>query len=259
MKTYLRLVFISIIAIVTSANGQVPQQWQYMMQFKGYWQGNAELNLGGQIFNLLYHTNFKSDIGGMALTMDEGFSDPVLGELKGANLIGLNAADGLIHWFSADNFGTAHEHTGAFTNSKHLHIEHSSMQGGLPFVERIDFTLNANNKKITVYLVATLGPDTVETISGVLNKGHNPHRATNSQSPAINNISVFPNPTTGEIEISNDEAISEIKVVNEAGQVVYKATPMEPEFVFQIDTKGIYFVTVNSGEATQTKKIIVLN
>src|SRR5688572_1287131 len=109
--------FIAITQLTAFA--QPATEWEKTEQFLGLWSGQAELNLGGQIFNVTYFTDFISSVEGSGIIMNEWFDDPAIGSLRGANLIGLNASDGLIHWFSVDNFGTAHEHIGSWINPRH--------------------------------------------------------------------------------------------------------------------------------------------
>ena len=55
--------------------------------------------------------------------MDEWFSDPEIGTMKGVNLIGYIPNDGLIHWFSVDNMGTAHVHIGSWDTPDHFSMQ----------------------------------------------------------------------------------------------------------------------------------------
>jgi hypothetical protein len=255
LKSFLTVLLMSTMTVYS----QTPVQWQRMLQLEGYWEGPVTLTLGTQVFHVNYHSDFKTIIDDLAMTMDEGFADPALGELKGANLIGLNSADGLIHWFSADNFGTAHEHIGAFTNQKHLYIENNTLTGGQQYIERINITLRPNNKKVDIYLVATLGPDTVEILEGTLTKRHHPHRLSISNPDETIEVNVFPNPGHGEFEISASEKISEICITDEKGQIVSRLNPDETDFTIQLSNSGVYYFTVFSeNKKSQTKKMSVV-
>ncbi|HKR06252.1 MAG TPA: T9SS type A sorting domain-containing protein [Bacteroidia bacterium] len=257
MKKQFKSGIIATIIALTfgSAYSQVPVQWSRTLQLEGYWEGPAALILGGQTFNLVYHTDFKTAVNGNALTMDEGFSDPALGELKGANLIGLNAADGLIHWSSVDNFGTAHEHIGSWLNSKHFYMEHQSIQGGQTFIEKIDFRFRANNQRIKVSLVATLDGDTVQVIEGILYKQNS--RLANVNTEEDDEIIIYPNPSDGKVTIESPDIIDEIKITNESGQLIYQVKPNETDFSLQLEEAGVYFVQVTSTDKAETKKIIL--
>ena len=258
MKNKFKSGIIAAIILLTfgPAYSQVPLQWTRTLQFEGYWEGPATLVLGGQTFNLTYYTDFKTAIDGAALTMDEGFIDPSLGELKGANLIGLNAADGLIHWSSVDNFGTAHEHTGSWINPKHFYMEHQSLQGSQTYAEYIHIRLRAGNQKVLVSLIATLDADTVEVLNGTLFRQNNCNK-TAGMAEKDNEITVYPNPSDGNVIIESTDIMDEIKITNESGQLVYEAKPNETDFSFRLDKAGIYFVQVMSANTTETKKIVL--
>jgi hypothetical protein len=242
---------------ISSAIAQPGLQWTRTLQLEGAWEGNVTLVLGADTFPLIYYMDFKTGIDGNALTMDEGFTDPLLGELKGLNLIGFNAADELIHWFSADNFGTAHEHIGAWQTQKRLHMEHRIDQAGQPFVELIDLKLKANNNKLDVNLVATLGSDTVQVLEGTLlrQNGNNNRLISGEEEESI---TVYPNPASGELTISGADVIDEIIITNESGQQVYKATPGTDSHTLKLLAAGIYFLRITSGATTETKKAIIV-
>jgi hypothetical protein len=251
-----------IIAIATllasyETKAQTPVQWERTLQLEGVWSGLAELNLGGQIFNVVYNTDFRLVIDGNGMTMDEGFSDPNLGELKGANLIGYSPYDDQIHWFSVDNFGTAHEHTGTWLNPKHFRMEHHSTMDGLPFSEYIDFRLRANNTRMRATLVATLGPDTIQTIDGILYLQSGSNRNGDLTMEKEESIQFYPNPSHGTVYIENEIVMDEILVFNESGQVVYESQPSVAEFELKLNESGIYLIQVISEGETITHKIVV--
>ena len=258
MKNYLSSGIIAVsMLLAVDASAQTPVQWTRTLQFEGVWTGVAELNLGGQLFYVNYTTDFRQVIDGNGMTMDEGFSDPNLGELKGANLIGYSPYDDQIHWFSVDNFGTAHEHTGSWINPKRFYMEHHSIQNGLPFAEYIDFRLRANNTRMAVSLVATLGPDTIQTIEGTLYlQGNNNRLLENSPEKTVTQFA-YPNPSTGEIFVESESEIEQIRVVNETGQIVYEAFPSSMEHMLRLQQSGVYFVQIQSGGSLFSEKIVI--
>jgi|GEM_PF-1966845 len=253
----------AVIALVFQpVYSQVPVQWSRTLQLEGYWEGPVTLILGGQSFNLSYHTDFKSDLDGLALYMIEDFSDPALGDFKGVNLIGLSAADGLIRWSSVDNFGTAHEHTGSWLNPKHFYMEHHSLQGGQAYAEFIHIRLRANNQKVLLSLIATLDADTVEILTGTLFLQNNCNKTGNGIAETLepDEINVYPNPTSGDIEITSNEMIKEVKIISQSGAVVYHSMHDDTDLSLQIDSKlpeGVYFVQIISANKSETKKIVL--
>ncbi|MEO8087136.1 MAG: SBBP repeat-containing protein [Bacteroidota bacterium] len=74
---------------------------------------------------------------------------------------------------------------------------------------------------------------------------------------SFNTISVFPNPGAGKFSITNSNIISEIKITNTLGQLIYQTKPNEKYFSLQIDEVGIYFIQITANKQTTTKKLIV--
>lgn len=70
-------------------------------------------------------------------------------------------------------------------------------------------------------------------------------------------ISVYPNPSTGIINISSKNNIDKIIVTDVVGKSVYSSTPKTANALVSITTPGMYFVTVVSGEQRMTKKILI--
>ncbi len=101
------------------------------------------------------------------------------------------------------------------------------------------------------------------TISSVL---YTPTGITNTQIPS-NEVSVFPNPTSGKFTVSSPEKVNTIEVFNMLGEKVYminnlkQPTPVNSQTSYKIDfsnfQKGIYFVNIYAGQKMQTKKIVI--
>ena len=170
-KTILSLVLVTWMLSTQVSVAQTQDAWTLMQQFKGKWSGSAQITFGEASFTVVYHLNFKSSASGSALTMDEWFSHPDLGDFRGANLIGFNPVDGMIHWFSVDNMGTTHDHSGSWVTPQHFHMVHSSIQDGKPFVEVIDLRFLAGNL-LEVKLTATLDGQVIQVVEGTLQRGN---------------------------------------------------------------------------------------
>lgn len=262
MKTILYFAITIVITLVESltAHSQTSVQWTRMLEMEGKWSGPTTLIAGGQIYHMNYKMNFKSSINNSVMTMDENFNEPTLGSFKGANLIGLNSIDGLIHWFSADNSGTAHEHIGSWTTATHFHMEHHSVQGGLPFIEEINVDLHSNGHDADISLIATLGPDVVEELTGTISRNGNGsnHRIAN---PGIVNDSfeanIYPNPSGKYVNVESKMTIDKIFVYNESGQLIQDSFPGTGNFVLQLEEKGIYFAKLISGKNEITRQVII--
>jgi hypothetical protein len=74
-----------------------------------------------------------------------------------------------------------------------------------------------------------------------------------------NQITVYPNPSTGNITISNSQKINELRVTDVIGNVVYETKSAEQKIELHLENSGVYFVTVTSGKETTVKKVIITN
>jgi hypothetical protein len=128
---------------------------QQILRWEGHWEGLATLHVNDKTYKSMYYADFKKTADNNGLYMNERVNIPGVGKLIGANLIGFNPNDGKIHWFSVDNMGTAHEHIGQFTNDNDFYMEHSSMQQGKQYIEKINVNITGLNT-IWAKLVATL-------------------------------------------------------------------------------------------------------
>ena len=70
-------------------------------------------------------------------------------------------------------------------------------------------------------------------------------------------LTIYPNPSTGSIQVSYTNSMDELKVSNMLGQVVYEAKPSSTSTNVQIDNAGVYFITITSGASISTQKVIV--
>ena len=71
-------------------------------------------------------------------------------------------------------------------------------------------------------------------------------------------LSVYPNPSSAEVNISNDKIIDEIKITNLFGQIVFHDLPLSKKTTVHLDRAGVYFVTVTSNHQPVTKRLTVL-
>jgi hypothetical protein len=140
-----------------------PEAWKKMLRLDGLWEGPATAEMNGKTYRFTYFADFKPAADGNGLYMEEWFSDPELGKMKGSNLIGYNPFDHMIHWFSVDNFGTTHDHTGSWKSEDEFVMEHQGMQEGKKYMETIILTFQGEDKmKLT--LLGTLDGNTNENI-----------------------------------------------------------------------------------------------
>ena len=72
-------------------------------------------------------------------------------------------------------------------------------------------------------------------------------------------IKVFPNPTSGFIQIESTEKITRIRFLNSLGEIVYQSESEVNKINFsQLQLQeGIYFLEVFSGQKKQVTKIVL--
>jgi len=158
------------IAAASIANAQnPPEPLASLFRMEGSWEGNANLVLDGNTFSFPYHFQFFRSPENSGLYMEETFTHPDLGTLKGYNLIGYNARDEKIHWFSVDNFGTTHDHVGYWKSPDHFYMEATEKHEGKKFEEQINIVF-LDDGRITLTLVAKTGNAVVEELAGEFNK-----------------------------------------------------------------------------------------
>lgn len=166
---------IGLIAIITLlvfnlANAQPPSQMPRalsdLMRFEGRWEGPATLMMDGKTYRFTYYADFKRTADNSGLYMEEWFSAPELGALKGSNLIGYNTNDRKIHWFSVDNFGTTHDHIGVWRTPDHFFMTANEMQGKKNYIENIDVTFDGSDT-MDLSITATLDGKETEKCTAV--------------------------------------------------------------------------------------------
>lgn len=159
-----------IIPSMGQTDGAMNNQLKMLLQFNGYWETDAAImQSGGKEYKFAYRADFKTTTTDHGIVIHEWATIPGVGRLDGQNLAGVNMFDGKIHWFSIDNMGTAHEHTGMFTDDKHFSMQYKGMQEGKEFTEILEIELTDPN---TLHLkqVATSGGEQVVMITGTFHR-----------------------------------------------------------------------------------------
>lgn len=172
-----RNLFISLIMVFMAWNGSIAQdqpamtnqELTEMMKFVGYWEGPATQLLNGQKYSFTYYINFKIVADGNGLIMSEWYTHPELGMLDGYNLIGYNANDKQIHWFSIDNFDSAHEHLGTWLTPDHFFMEAHETVNGKSMIEKINMVMKTANQ-IEFSSVSTIDGIESNRIEAVFNR-----------------------------------------------------------------------------------------
>jgi len=241
MKPTIKNWLISLITGLSfiSATAQTPLE--DLFRLEGNWEGEATLILEGNAFNFTYYADFKKNEQGSGIYMEEWFSHPDLGSLKGYNLIGYNTRDEKIHWFSVDNFGTCHDHLGYWKTPDHFYMEATEKHGGKKFEEKIDIIFK-NNDEITLHLIATIGGQLFEDVVVIFHRQASPSRTTTAENKnnttkgaagssretkeiiEDNSCKVYPNPAKRQINFQLPDEISlpglKLSIFSTAGEKI---------------------------------------
>ena len=175
MKSFFKF-FIATAFLLTAtfsiAQNSPSNPMQSFLDLRGHWEAKVDLDLGGAKFNVLYLLDFEKASDNNGVVMYEKTTIPGVGTLYGTNLIGFDPFDGKYHWYSVDNFGTTHDHTGVFIDATHFYMEHNSIREGKNFQEKIWLDwINANTVKLK--LVATTDGEVEEIAEGTFKRKGN--------------------------------------------------------------------------------------
>jgi len=72
-------------------------------------------------------------------------------------------------------------------------------------------------------------------------------------------LMVYPNPSTGNITVSNSQKIDELRVTDVLGNIIYETKSAEQKTTLHIENNGVYFVTVILSTQTIIRKVVVNN
>lgn len=70
-------------------------------------------------------------------------------------------------------------------------------------------------------------------------------------------ITAYPNPSSGRVYINAKAKITSLAVTDMVGRELIKTKPSDSNYSFDLDTPGIYFLSVTVGDHTVTQKIII--
>lgn len=146
-----------------------PAEVMNLMKFNGNWEADVTMSMQGKSYRGVYTWQSKETAEGNGLIGEEGFSNPDIGTMKGTDLAGFDPTTAKIRWFTVDNMGTAHEHSGEWITPDHLFLEHESTREGKRYVEKIDFVFKGDDT-LDFKLVGTLDGNEIESGEGVFHK-----------------------------------------------------------------------------------------
>ena len=167
-----KLALIALIAGLgfSKAHSQtIPDPLNKLFRLEGNWMALTTMVLDGNTFTFNYYASFVRNAENSGMYMEEHFSIPDLGELKGYNLIGFNARDEKIHWFSVDNFGTTHEHLGYWISDDHFIMSVTEKHDGKKFEETIEMTF-LDDSHLSFHVVAKNANSVFEEITGIFER-----------------------------------------------------------------------------------------
>lgn len=172
LKTSLIALVMSVSFLTLTAQTTTVSPLENLFRLEGSWAGEATLIYDGNTFNFMYYADFKKNDESSGMYMEEWFSHPDLGSLKGYNLIGYNSRDEKIHWFSVDNFGTCHDHPGYWKTADHFQMVAIEKHGGKKLEETIDIIF-INENELSLKLVATLGGQVFQEVTVSFHRQNN--------------------------------------------------------------------------------------
>ena len=276
-KSSLIALVIGVSYFTTTAQTTTLSPLENLFRLEGSWAGEATLILEGNTFNFIYYADFKKNDEGSGMYMEEWFSHPDLGSLKGYNLIGFNARDQKIHWFSVDNFGTCHDHLGYWKTPDHFYMEATEKHGGKKFEEKIDI-IYKNENEITLHLIATIGGQLFQDAMVIFHRQITTGKSsTNKEEESASKSSVkaskevensgfkvYPNPAKDNInfQLPGNVASPDLKlfVFNVTGEKLKEVMMQSAVTSISVNAyiPGIYFYKViNKDEALYTGKFII--
>jgi hypothetical protein len=159
-----------VIPFFTTLAQDMPEEQKNLMQFVGNWKLNdAKFTMGEETVTGVYTLDCSAVNDNTGIIAHEKFVTKDMGTLKGENLLGLDPYTGLIHLYSIDNFGTAHDHYGYWIDKNHLYVQYQGVVEGKMYVEQIDMKFSSPDK-LELNLTGMLNGEVYSGLSGTFTK-----------------------------------------------------------------------------------------
>ncbi len=72
-----------------------------------------------------------------------------------------------------------------------------------------------------------------------------------------NFFSLFPNPSSGKVNITSPSSIAQLKVINLTGQIIQQFSPHQKNVLLHIADEGVFFVSITTADETVIRKVMV--
>ncbi len=149
---------------------EMPEEQKNLMQFVGSWKlENAEFTMGEETITGVYTFDCSAINDNTGIIAHEKFDSKEMGTLIGENLFGYDPYTGLLHLYSIDNMGTAHDHYGYWVDKNHLFVQYQGVQNGKMYVEQIDMKFPSPDK-MEIILTGMLNGQSYSKFSGTFTK-----------------------------------------------------------------------------------------
>lgn len=167
-KQMISLLAALLVAVVAIAQ-EMPEAQKNLAQFEGMWVcKNPDIRMGDQQFKGLYTLDCHLVNDNTGILAHEKFQSDDF-TMLGENLIGFDPYLKLVHLYSIDNTGTAHDHYGFWIDSKNLFVQYQGVVEGKMYVEQIWMSLPDANT-LQVKLHGMHNGELVENINAVFTK-----------------------------------------------------------------------------------------
>ena len=86
----------------------------------------------------------------------------------------------------------------------------------------------------------------------------NPDPSFKVEEPATDLLTAYPNPSSGYLEIVDDEMMQELTVLNSSGAIIKQVNPEGKSYTFRDLTPGYYIVRAKNTSGYRSGKVIVM-
>ncbi|MGW8316454.1 MAG: hypothetical protein ACWGNV_12695 [Bacteroidales bacterium] len=147
-----------------------PQAQKNLMQFVGKWKStDIQMVIGGETYGGVYTFDCSAVNMNTGVLAHEKLVSEQLGTMMAENLLGYDPNLQLLHLYTIDNFGTAHDHFGEWIDSKHMFLQYQGVLEGKVYLEQLDIVFNDPNTMV-LNMTAMLNGEIFQQASGTFTK-----------------------------------------------------------------------------------------